>query len=237
MIKNNSAHLKTLSVIVPVYNHATILVQNVQRIVACLDSLPLDEYEIILINDGSLDNSILKMSAIENDHIIKISKKNKGLGSVIRLGSMIAKGNLILIIDLDLSYGILNMTKAFQLIDLCDCVVCSKYLSHNAYSKFKSALSFIAYWSLNRLTNLPIRDIGSGLIMYKSTLIHSHLLMSQGFGIHFELFYTLQKNKAKMIEMPIDYHHEPGSYHPLRHSLSIVKEIGQFLWRQWFQKK
>ena len=88
-----------LSVIIPVYNVEPYL-QN------CLDSLKnaiTDEMEIILINDGSIDNSpqIASNFAQENKNVRYITQENHGLGNVRNVGLKEAKGKYIAAIDSD----------------------------------------------------------------------------------------------------------------------------------------
>ena len=90
-----------LSIIIPVY--------NVEKYIAkCMDSL-LDQglvetdYEIIIVNDGSTDDSlkIAQSYANANDHIVIIDKENAGAGSARNSGLDRAKGKYIYFIDSD----------------------------------------------------------------------------------------------------------------------------------------
>ena len=88
-----------ISVIVPVYNTENYLDQ-------CLSSLlcqTLDNIEIIVINDGSTDNSLCKINEyiVTNDKIKLINKKNSGLGDTYNVGIMKAKGKYIAFVESD----------------------------------------------------------------------------------------------------------------------------------------
>lgn len=88
-----------LSVIIPVYNVSNYLNE-------CLDSLILfnnDKAEIILIDDGSTDNSgqICDDYANKTDNIKVIHKKNGGLSSARNVGIEKATGEWITFIDSD----------------------------------------------------------------------------------------------------------------------------------------
>lgn len=88
-----------LSIIIPVYNTEKYLKR-------CLDSVikaKIEETEIIIIDDGSKDNSlkIIKEYSNKYEFIRYISKKNEGLAATKNLGIKEAKGNYISFIDSD----------------------------------------------------------------------------------------------------------------------------------------
>lgn len=89
------------SIIIPVYNVEKYLRQCLD---SCLDQdIPKSEYEIIIVNDGSPDNSqdIIDEYALLNDNICVINKSNGGLSTARNAGLSIAKGNLIWFVDSD----------------------------------------------------------------------------------------------------------------------------------------
>mgnify|MGYP006361170599 CR=1 FL=1 len=90
-----------LSIIIPVF--------NVEKYVgACIESLykqgiSEDEFEVILINDGSTDNSLSVIQEYENQYsnITIISQKNQGLSATRNYGIKLAKGEYLLFVDSD----------------------------------------------------------------------------------------------------------------------------------------
>ena len=87
------------SIIIPVYNAET----TIRR---CLDSFTnqrFSDYEILLINDGSTDNSdaICREYADVNSKICYLSKENGGVSSARNLGLEQAKGEYVLFVDSD----------------------------------------------------------------------------------------------------------------------------------------
>jgi dolichol-phosphate mannosyltransferase len=95
---------KLISIIVPVYNNANCLEELIQRVSVSFKNLKYT-YEIIFIDDGSIDNSleILKIFSSKDKFIKIISlSKNFGQHSAIRAGFNHADGNLIILMDADL---------------------------------------------------------------------------------------------------------------------------------------
>ena len=92
-----------ISVIIPVYNAETYLLE-------CLDSIvnqTLKDIEIICVNDGSTDNSlsILKEYASKDNRIKIIDKENEGQGYARKIGLDNATGEYILFCDNDDYYS------------------------------------------------------------------------------------------------------------------------------------
>jgi len=91
---------KLISVIVPVYNVEKYLEKSLNSIIKA----SIDDMEILIINDGSTDNSEDIIKKYENNYpklIRYIKKKNGGLGSVRNVGLKEAKGKYIASIDSD----------------------------------------------------------------------------------------------------------------------------------------
>lgn len=88
-----------VSIIVPIYN----VEQYIEECIKSIVNQTLTQIEIILVNDGTKDDSINKIKKyIDNDdRIILINKENGGLSSARNKGLEIAKGDYILFIDSD----------------------------------------------------------------------------------------------------------------------------------------
>ena len=104
-----------VSIIIPVYNVEEYLQQ-------CLDSIvnqTLKQIEIIIINDGSTDNSpaIIDKYAKKDPRIIAIHQKNKGYSYAVNKGIQLAHGQYIGIVESD-DYIELNMYKSLLTLGL-----------------------------------------------------------------------------------------------------------------------
>ena len=90
---------RKISIIVPVYN----LENYLERCVRSLLQQSYSNLEVILVDDGSLDNSpkICDTLCKEDQRIICIHKKNGGLSSSRNVGLDMASGDYILFVDGD----------------------------------------------------------------------------------------------------------------------------------------
>ena len=131
------------TVIIPVYNVAAYLAK-------CIDSVLKQEfkqYEVILIDDGSTDESgtICDKFAEQDKRIVVIHQKNKGLSAARNIGIENAKGEYILFLDsddywhdssaLNIIYSRLNVSNAdilsFNYMKFCDDVFEKPYFKQD----------------------------------------------------------------------------------------------------------
>ena len=133
-----------VSIIVPVYN-----VEN--YIDRCVESLVNQTYrniEIILVNDGSLDDSLtlLEKWEMKDRRVVVVNKKNGGLSDARNAGMKVAKGDYYLFIDSD---DFVDIHMCEQMVSSLhehesDIVVCDmKYLYDDGEEKFASGGDFV----------------------------------------------------------------------------------------------
>ena len=93
--------MKTLSIIVPIYNSETFLPKCVESLLH--QDIPLDYYEIILVNDGSPDGSraLAEDYASKYSNIVVLSQENKGTSGARNTGLRYASGKYVYFVDPD----------------------------------------------------------------------------------------------------------------------------------------
>ena len=100
----NERQFQSLSVIAPVFNEQGNIAPLLSALTAVLDTIGV-RYEIILVNDGSSDNSLAEMRAAVNDfpHVTAIDLlRNYGQTAALMAGIDHASGEVIIPIDADL---------------------------------------------------------------------------------------------------------------------------------------
>ena len=90
-----------LSIVVPVYNVERFVERCIRSFLS--QDMPSNDYEVIIVNDGSTDNSLsIVESLVQNFYNYKIvSKPNGGLSSARNTGIKHAKGDYIMLVDSD----------------------------------------------------------------------------------------------------------------------------------------
>lgn len=155
--------MKKISIIVPVYNTAKYL----NKCIKSLLNQTLEDIEIILINDGSTDESDTIIKKYKDKRIKYIHKKNKGIGKTRNLGIESANGEFLSFIDSDDYVEPDFCEKMYDkaIKDDCDIVICDFYkdidnaLEHIKIESFKDNSLKINPNILNKVNLGPCNKI------------------------------------------------------------------------------
>lgn len=111
-----------VSLIVPIYNSQKYL----EKCIKSLLNQTLKDIQIILINDGSTDNSEKIIKSFDDERIVYISKNNEGIGKTRNLGIDKATGEFLAFVDSDdyLNEHFCEYMYQKAVNDNCDLVVC-----------------------------------------------------------------------------------------------------------------
>jgi len=200
-----------VSVIVPVYNEDKTLVAILEKINQ--HSIAGIKIEIIIINDGSTDNSlkILKEHSSLFHKLINL-EKNSGKGAAVREGLKLATGDYILFQDADMEYDPSEYTKLLEPIikQNADIVIGSRLMTSSltrsgGYSKNRIGNNFIT-WLFNLLNHTTFTDIYSGYLIFRRSNIVPNKLRTDGWEQQAEILSKIVKNSTKIYDVPIAYY-------------------------------
>jgi glycosyltransferase involved in cell wall biosynthesis len=211
----------SLSVIVPAYNEQYLVETSLERLKILGDSSLLHLVHVIVIDDGSTDETAEAIarfrssleSSIRTDRIQLLflrHEKNQGKGAAIRTGLSRVDTDLVVVHDADLEYhprDLLQMVELFLYED-ADAVFGSRFMSGG----YKRAL-FFRHALGNRLltflcdvvSDLNLTDMETCYKMARADLLKSIPLESSTFDVEPELAIKLAKRGARIFEVPISY--------------------------------
>ena len=86
-----------ISVVIPLYNKEKQIKRTLQSILA----QTFQDFEIVIVNDGSIDNSIIEVEKVKDSRIRLIHQKNAGVSAARNKGIEEAKYELIAFLDAD----------------------------------------------------------------------------------------------------------------------------------------
>ena len=164
-----------LSIVVPCFNEEACLPELRQRLAAAALQAVGDDYELVLINDGSGDGSwpIMQRMAAEDPHVVAVNlSRNHGHQLALTAGLDLCRGDIILIIDADLQDPpelLPAMLKCMR--DQSADVVYGVRKSRAGETAFKRATAHGFYRLLSRATDVDIPvDAGDFRLMSRRAL-------------------------------------------------------------------
>ena len=199
--------MPTVSVVMPVFNEKTTIVEIVERV----RDAPYEK-EIIIVDDASTDGTreILEQLAEASDVTLLQHEKNRGKGAALRTGICVASGDVTIIQDADLEYDPFDYPKILNpiLLGKADVVYGSRFIGgqshrvfyfwHSVGNKFLTLLS-------NALTGLNLTDMETCYKAFKTEIIKSVDLKEDRFGFEPEITAKLAQMRVRIYEGGISY--------------------------------
>lgn len=191
-----------LSVVTPTYNEAKNIKDLTSRINKSLTGI---KYEFIIVDDASPDGTGKIAEKLLRKYPIKVVYRNGklGLASAVIDGFKIAQGNLLCVIDSDLSHPPEIIPMLIKLLETqnADIVVASRLAKGGGienWPKTRRLISYIGTLLAKPLTN--VKDPMSGFFLFKKEVIYNVKLVPRGYKALLEI---LVKGKyKKVVEFP-----------------------------------
>ncbi|MFC1508589.1 glycosyltransferase family 2 protein [Candidatus Omnitrophota bacterium] len=214
-----------LSILIPAYNEENYIQKVLSDIKAVnLSALFISEKEVIIINDGSRDKTVEKITSVMPQAKIIHHVKNQGKGASLASGMLHATGEIILIQDADLEYSPMLYPLLLKPIinGYADAVYGSRFLNQK-HPKDMRLPYFLANLFGTSLTNLlygtSLTDAMTCFKVFKSHTLKGIKLTCKGFDADAELTAKVSKRNFKIQEVPIPYKartfSEGKKFHPL----------------------
>lgn len=225
---------KDVSVILGCYNGAARVENSVLELAEFLSGINRS-HEIIVVDDGSLDDSALLLRRLESSVpslMVLRNPKNMGKGFSIRNGMLNSCGKYVVFCDLDLAYSMKNMQTVLEkLAGGCQIVVGDRRLPQSVYTVNNTLVKYvyrrhrtgIAFNFLVRLLfGLSTRDTQCGLKGFQRETAAQIFtcLHTDGFLFDVEIFIRARALGISVEEIPVHLTYETDE--------SSVQQLGEF---------
>lgn len=178
---------KHVSIVIPAYNEESGIRNTLIELIGYMDSIEYS-YEIILIDDGSEDDTYTIVKNIEKNYpdILRLVQHtcNKGYGSSIKTGVRIAEGDYIAWYDADGQHRPEDLEKLIRRISCENMDYCIGSRTNDSYEeKTRKFGKIVLKFVVNLLAREKMEDFNCGLRIFKREIIRKHAnLLPKRFG-------------------------------------------------------
>jgi glycosyltransferase involved in cell wall biosynthesis len=204
-----------VSVVAPAYNEALIIQANLTILCDYLHTLDsLYDWELVVVNDGSRDETgYLAEQFSERQPQVQVvhHRVNKGLGSALRTAFNHAKGDYIVVVDLDLSYSPDHISRLLDRIEETQAamVVASPYMPGGSIKNVPWLREALSIWANRFLSFASKRSLATltGMVrVYDAEFLRMLNLRSRGMDINPEIIHKALLLMSQIEEIPGHLH-------------------------------
>ena len=193
----------SLSVVIPAYNEEAAVRSTVEDVRAHLAPLGIP-YEIIVVDDGSKDNT--RAEAVASGATVDWNDQNSGYGATLKRGVKRAQYEYVAILDADGTYPARYLPEVLALCRHQDMVVGDRGAAMKNVPVIRRPAKFILNHLASFLADRKLNDLNSGLRVFRrSELIPFLPLLPQNFSFTTTITLCMSCNGKRLIYVPIEY--------------------------------
>jgi glycosyltransferase involved in cell wall biosynthesis len=212
-----SAQSPYVTIVLPCYNEQGHVATEVERICAAMDSSGY-AYELLAFDDASTDGTLASLQEIAPQfpmmRIVHFDR-NGGSGTVRRIGTQQARGDIVVWTDADMSYPNERIPELVQTLEkdhMLDQVVGARTSEQGTHKILRVPAKWFIRKIAEILTNASIPDLNSGLRAFRRQVSLPYLrLLPPGFSCVTTITLAFLCNQHDVRYVPIEYAKRSGT--------------------------
>ena len=205
-----------VTVVLPCYNEQDHVLLEIARVSEAMDASEFT-YELLVIDDASTDNTleVLQKAQAGYPHMrLEPFQRNGGTGTARRIGTQIARGEIVVWTDADMSYPNERIPELVRLLKenpRIDQVVGARTSEEGSHKLLRVPAKWMIRKIAERLINQKIPDLNSGMRAMRRQVALPYLrLLPPGFSCVTTITMAFLANQHDIYYLPIDYSKRAG---------------------------
>jgi len=205
-----------VTIVLPCFNEEGHVIAEIERISAAMDASGYS-YELMCVDDASTDGTLAKLyEAAPRFPLMEVVHfhRNSGSGTVRRIGTQRARGEIVVWTDADMTYPNERIPELVQILEkdqTIDHVVGARTSEQGTYKLLRVPAKWFIRKFAERLTGAKIPDLNSGLRAFRRDVSLPYLrLLPAGFSCVTTITVSFLANNHELYFLPIDYAKRAG---------------------------
>ncbi len=225
--------IRKLTIVVPCYNEGKKIRYNLeQKVLPFLKERNIN-FEVILVNDGSKDNTKELFGVLVLENVLALGyDDNRGKGGAVKFGIEQATGDYVLFMDADLSTDLRALDLIYADNDNADMYVGSRHLKESVLAKKQGLVRRFIGKSCRIIVNstfkFKFKDTQCGFkairTEYAKEMAKRQII--NGFAFDVEYLYMAKLNNLKIKEIPVIWENDEDSkVNTFKSSIRFFKDV------------
>jgi polyisoprenyl-phosphate glycosyltransferase len=223
----------TATIVLPCYNEQDHVLAELERITVAMDASGLS-YEVLAIDDASTDNTlkVLREAALRMPNVQVLAfRRNGGSGTARRIGTLRARGEIVVWTDADMTYPNERIPELVQILltdPSYDQVVGARLTEEGTHKWLRVPAKWLIRKIAERLSNQKIPDLNSGLRAFRRSVSLPYLrLLPPGFSCVTTITLSFLQNQHDIRYVEIDYAKRAGTskFHFVRDAYRYILQV------------
>ena len=206
-----------VSIVLPCYNEQGHVVAEIERITEAMDASGYS-YELVAYDDASTDETLSRLREVApqfpNLQVVHFDR-NGGSGTVRRIGTQRARGEIVVWTDADMTYPNERIPEFVQMLEkepTLDQVVGARTSEQGTHKMLRVPAKWFIRKLAEQLTNTKIPDLNSGLRAFRRQVALPYMrLLPPGFSCVTTITIAFLSNQHDVLYVPIGYAKRAGT--------------------------